>query len=172
MLDNLLLVACILIVIVTVTYIFYWNRVFGYSLSFLVRLVTWTQSSSAVWIDFGEQRGRVHLFGTKLCPICVGSVHLSLLAGRILFRNVRYHSSNQTVRIVNCQVSWRYWIRRPAEEEDLADDGIDGEDVSGKRTHASDLLINSSYICREIQPSQPPLSDPRFDGGCRVVYIQ
>ena len=62
----------------------------------------------------------------------IGSVHLSLLSGRILLRNVRYHSSNQTFRAVKCQISWRYWIRHAAEEEDLAEELGRGENDSGE----------------------------------------
>ncbi|KLO15399.1 hypothetical protein SCHPADRAFT_995885 [Schizopora paradoxa] len=100
MLDVVLLVACVLVALAAVLYIFFWNKLFALILSFVIRLVCWTRSG--IWIEFG-------------------SVHLSLLAGRILLKNVRYHSSNQTFRIVKCQFSWRYWIRTVAEEEDLVE---------------------------------------------------
>jgi len=48
-----------------------------------------------------------------------GSIHFSLIAGRILLKDVRYHSSNQTMKIVKAQIQWRYWIRRPTSEEEL-----------------------------------------------------
>jgi hypothetical protein len=48
-----------------------------------------------------------------------GSIHFSLLAGRLLLKDVRYHSSNQTVKIVKGQIQWRYWIRRPTSEEEI-----------------------------------------------------
>ncbi|THH07232.1 hypothetical protein EW145_g3529 [Phellinidium pouzarii] len=102
MLNGGLLAACIAIVFCSVAYFFFWNRIFGFIVGILFRLTLWTQSSSAIWVDFG-------------------SAHLSLVAGRIFLRDVRYHSSNQTFRIVKCQVTWRWWIRSPAEEEDLAD---------------------------------------------------
>ena len=46
-------------------------------------------------------------------------MHLSLRAGRLLFKDVRYHSSSQTIKIVKGQISWRYWIRAPTLAEDL-----------------------------------------------------
>lgn len=59
----------------------------------------------------------------------LGSIHISILAGRILVKDVAYHSSNQTVRIVKGQISWRYWIRVPADEDDLNHARVVGEDV-------------------------------------------
>jgi len=48
-----------------------------------------------------------------------GSIHFSLIAGRILFKNIRYYSSSQTIRIVKGQMQWRYWIRAPMDEIDF-----------------------------------------------------
>jgi hypothetical protein len=55
-----------------------------------------------------------------------------------MFRDLRYHSSNQTFKVVKCQVSWRYWIRRVAEEEDLADELL-GERSGGDGESAGEL---------------------------------
>jgi hypothetical protein len=56
----------------------------------------------------------------------LGSIHFSLLTGRILLKDVRYHSSNQTIKLVKGQIQWRYWIRRPTSEEEL--NSVRGED--------------------------------------------
>jgi hypothetical protein len=48
-----------------------------------------------------------------------GSVHFSILTGRILLKDVTYHSSNQTIKVVKGQLQWRYWIRRPTSEEEI-----------------------------------------------------
>lgn len=47
-------------------------------------------------------------------------------------KDVRYHSSNQTIRVVKGQVSWRYWIRAPAGDIDLSHARVLGEDVGGE----------------------------------------
>lgn len=57
-----------------------------------------------------------------------GSIHFSILAGRILLKDVRYHSSNMTVKVVTAQISWRYWLRVPATEDDLNNAHVGGED--------------------------------------------
>jgi hypothetical protein len=33
------------------------------------------------------------------------------LSGRILLKDFRYHSSNQSVKVVKVQLRWQYWIR-------------------------------------------------------------
>lgn len=57
----------------------------------------------------------------------IGSIHFAPLAGRLLLKDVRYHSSNQTVKIVKTQITWRYWIRRITTEEDLNNARVGGE---------------------------------------------
>lgn len=57
-----------------------------------------------------------------------GSVHFSLLSGRILLKDVCYHSSNQTINVVKAQITWRYWLRATATEDDLAQEHVGGED--------------------------------------------
>jgi len=42
-----------------------------------------------------------------------GAIHFSILTGRILVKDVRYHSSNQTIKIVKGQIQWKYWLRKP-----------------------------------------------------------
>ncbi|GJE95456.1 hypothetical protein PsYK624_116400 [Phanerochaete sordida] len=112
MLNYKLLIVCICIIIALTLYLFYWNRFVGFALTRTLRLLLWTQGKSAesIWVD-------------------VGSIHISILAGRILVKDVAYHSSNQTLRIVKGQISWRYWIRVPADEDDLNHARVVGEDV-------------------------------------------
>ncbi len=57
MLDIVLLVACVLIALAAVLYIFFWNKLFAAILSFIIRLGCWTRSG--IWIEFGQ------------CPHCV-----------------------------------------------------------------------------------------------------
>ncbi|KAK0195692.1 hypothetical protein F5146DRAFT_1101121 [Armillaria mellea] len=101
MLDNLVLIACICIGTATVIYIFYWSRLVAWLLGLVIRFLSWSQGASSIWVS-------------------IGSIHFSLLSGRILLKDIRYHSSNQTAKIVKCQIVWRYWVRKP-----LSKDGVD-----------------------------------------------
>ncbi|KAJ3826303.1 hypothetical protein F5880DRAFT_1610366 [Lentinula raphanica] len=100
MLNALLLTACICITLASFLYLFYFNRLIAWFIGLVIRLVYWNNGASSIWLEFG-------------------SVHFSILSGRILFKNVRYHSSNQTAKIVKAQIAWRYWIRRPTTEDEI-----------------------------------------------------
>ncbi|KZT11041.1 uncharacterized protein LAESUDRAFT_741340 [Laetiporus sulphureus 93-53] len=113
MLNVVLLVVAICVVVALILYLFFWNRLVALILSLIVRLALWNQDESSVWIS-------------------IGSIHFSVLMGRIAFKDLRYHSSNQTIRVVKGQISWRYWIRQPVEEEDLSHARVVGEDANHK----------------------------------------
>ncbi|KAH9935463.1 uncharacterized protein B0H18DRAFT_1114206 [Fomitopsis serialis] len=109
MLNIVLLIACVCTVILLLLYLFYWNRVVALIISVILRVAFWNQAESSIWLD-------------------IGSIQFSVIAGRIAFKNLRYYSSNQTIRVVKGQISWRYWLRRPAEEDDLSHAHVLGED--------------------------------------------
>ncbi|KIK67374.1 hypothetical protein GYMLUDRAFT_156567 [Collybiopsis luxurians FD-317 M1] len=116
MLNVVLLIACVCIAVAAFIYFFYFNRFISWILSLVLRLVYWNDGAHSVWLE-------------------IGSIHFSILSGRILLKDVRYHSSNQTAKIVKAQMAWRYWIRRPTTEEEIglslgAEDGHPSRDSS------------------------------------------
>ncbi|KZT28945.1 hypothetical protein NEOLEDRAFT_1057065 [Neolentinus lepideus HHB14362 ss-1] len=115
MLSYLLLIACVVIVVAVILYLFFWNRLIALILSLLLRVAFWNQGRSSIWVEFG-------------------AIHLSIIAGRLSFKNLRYHSGNQTIKIVKGQITWRYWIRSPAGEEDLRNSRIGGEDFGQSKS--------------------------------------
>ncbi|KAF9475774.1 hypothetical protein BDN70DRAFT_996181 [Pholiota conissans] len=106
--NRLLLVACISVVVALILYFFYWNRFLGFIIGQTIRVLLWNQDGSSLWVE-------------------IGSIHFSLLTGRILLKDIRYHSSNQTIKIVTGQIQWRYWTRYPTTEEEI--DSIRGDDT-------------------------------------------
>ncbi|KAL1942384.1 hypothetical protein VTO73DRAFT_5986 [Trametes versicolor] len=169
MLNVIELVVCVLIVVTLVFYFFFWNRFFGLLFSLLARFALWNQEESSVWVK-------------------LGSIHFSVLTGRILIKDLRYHSSNQTVRIVKGQISWRYWLRRPAEEEDLSHARVIGEDTPGKgkplacRVHISlqgfewfiyNRTAAFDNIVSQLDPDIPitPVPTPVPEGAASVRKI-
>ncbi|KAG8952761.1 hypothetical protein FRC04_003684 [Tulasnella sp. 424] len=90
-LNWLLLVLCIVIVIVVSFFLFYFNRLVAWTFAFFIRVFFW--KSSNVWLE------------------CEG-LQLSLLAGRIFIKDLRYHSRNESIRILKCHITWRYWLWR------------------------------------------------------------
>ncbi|KAM0754575.1 hypothetical protein T439DRAFT_352583 [Meredithblackwellia eburnea MCA 4105] len=98
LLNWLFLVENIVVVILVIFIFFYLNRVFGVVLAALIRFFTWRWSNA--YID-------------------VGSLQFSLLGGKIVFSDLRYISRNQSFRIIEGRISWRYWLWRVRSEEDL-----------------------------------------------------
>ncbi|KAF9465079.1 hypothetical protein BDZ94DRAFT_1351083 [Collybia nuda] len=100
MFNRLLLISCICIVIALILYFFHWNRFIGFLIGRAIRVLYWNDEASSIWVE-------------------IGSIHFSLIGGRILLKDTHYHSSNQTIKVVKGQVQWRYWIRRPTSEEEI-----------------------------------------------------
>lgn len=63
----------------------------GFLVSYIIRAFTWHRYKAYIQVD---------------------SIQVSVLAGRILFKNFRYQSRNQSVYIIKGHITWRYWLRR------------------------------------------------------------
>lgn len=46
------------------------------------------------------------------------SIRVSLLGGRILFKNLRYLSTNQSISIIKGHIAIRYWLFNVRKSED------------------------------------------------------
>lgn len=126
MLRIYLLLSCICVLIGSVFYIFYLNRIISGFISLLLRVKYWRKGGSSIWVHIG--RFSIELDTAAYSRQLPGSIHFSILAGRILLKDVKYHSSNITVKVVTAQISWRYWLRVPATEDDLNNAHVGGED--------------------------------------------
>ncbi|RDW92165.1 hypothetical protein BP5796_01559 [Coleophoma crateriformis] len=76
--------------IVTLFFLFYFNRVFATLISYGIR--AWTWHKYRVYID-------------------IQAIQISLLGGRIFFKGIRYHGNNETILIHSGFVTWTYWLR-------------------------------------------------------------
>ncbi|KAH6910366.1 hypothetical protein BKA70DRAFT_122091 [Coprinopsis sp. MPI-PUGE-AT-0042] len=103
MFSSLLLVAVVCVTLALILYFFYFNRFVAFIIGQIIRVLYWNQEASSIWVE-------------------IGAIHFSIPAGRILFKDLRYHSSNQTIKVVKGQIQWRYWIRRPAAEDAMGRD--------------------------------------------------
>jgi hypothetical protein len=93
-----LLIELTAIVIASSAFFFYFNRLCGWLAGYVLRLLFW-------------KRFNVY--------VTIGSLQLSLLAGRISFRDLEYHSSNISARALHGHVTWRYWRFRTKQNEDV-----------------------------------------------------
>ena len=73
------------------------------------------------------------------------SLQIAPLGGRILFKNFRYHSRNQSITVLHGFISFRYWLWNVrTEDEPIPEDSgfsKDGGTTKGKYL-ISDVLIN------------------------------
>jgi hypothetical protein len=93
--------------ILTVFFLFYFNRLFATIVSYAIRAYTWRTFHA--YID-------------------ITSLQISLLGGRIFFKDIRYHGHNETILVHGGYITWNYWLRRVRDagvyaNEDLAADG-------------------------------------------------
>ena len=88
---RVFLIELAVVVVVVIFLLFFFNRVFGFCVSYLIRTYTWHRYKAYIHIE---------------------AIQLSFLAGRILFKNFRYQSRNESVYILKGHITWRYWLRR------------------------------------------------------------
>ncbi|CAE6514246.1 unnamed protein product [Rhizoctonia solani] len=119
-LNWLLLVLCLVIVILVSFFIFYWNRFLGWMLGRGLRFLWWKRYN--MWIE---------------CQ----SIQFAFLAGRILLKDVQYHSSNMSIRVLHCHITWRYWLWNTREGEDIQYDHAVGEEVKKSTSSQNDVEL-------------------------------
>ncbi|KAM3161011.1 Protein CSF1 [Lachancea thermotolerans] len=83
------LVDWVLILSVSLLGAFYFGRVFGYTLTFLLEWLAW-------------KRYKV--------KISIQSLKISFLGGRIFFKNLTVVTQNQTFSFLQGSITWRYWL--------------------------------------------------------------
>ncbi|EJD45633.1 hypothetical protein AURDEDRAFT_165486 [Auricularia subglabra TFB-10046 SS5] len=113
------------VVLLIIFYAFYLNRVLAWLVAAGLRLRLWDPTSSP---------GSIH--------VSLEAVQFSLLSGRLLLKDLRYHSSNQSFRIVKMKITWKYWLWRTRQ-------GIDAQlDNPGESDQARRYQKDSTLPCR------------------------
>lgn len=77
--------------ILTIFFLFYFNRLFATLVSYGIRAYTWRTFNA--YID-------------------ITSLQISLLGGRLFFKDIRYHGHNETILVHGGYITWNYWLRR------------------------------------------------------------
>ncbi|KAH0539127.1 hypothetical protein FGG08_004298 [Glutinoglossum americanum] len=77
--------------VLTLFFLFYFNRLFATLVSYGIRAYTWHRYR--VWID-------------------IQALQISLLGGRVFFKGFRYHGDNETILVHGGYITWRYWLRK------------------------------------------------------------
>ena len=81
------LIEILIVVVLAVFFLFYFNRIFATLVSFAIRAYTWNQYKAYIDIE---------------------ALQISLLGGRIFFKSIRYHAHNVTLFVYEGHVTWRY----------------------------------------------------------------
>ncbi|RMD40851.1 hypothetical protein DV735_g4267, partial [Chaetothyriales sp. CBS 134920] len=117
-------VVCILLVN---WFLFYFNRLCGTVVSFLIRTYTWHRYRA--WID-------------------IGAIQLSLLGGRLFIKQLRYHAENETILIQQGFITWRYWMPYGRQVDLLPTSNADVDETDPKADASSERTgsIKSSRI--------------------------
>jgi hypothetical protein len=87
--------------ILTIFFLFYFNRLFATLVSYGIRAYTWRTFHA--YID-------------------ITSLQISLLGGRIFFKDLRYHGHNETILVHGGHITWNYWLRRVRDAGVYTDD--------------------------------------------------
>ncbi|MCJ1355783.1 MAG: hypothetical protein MMC33_005775 [Icmadophila ericetorum] len=115
---------------VTLIFLFYFNRIFAFFVSLIIRWYSWR--TYKVYISFE-------------------SLQVSLLAGRLFFKGARYHGENETVLIQDGYITWRYWLRRVKDNSLSEDKAKAGGTAGGRRFSGGEQgghVLQSELPCR------------------------
>lgn len=56
MLNYEILIICLSIIVGLIIYLFYFNRILGFIIGRILRLLFWNQGESSIWVHVGEYR--------------------------------------------------------------------------------------------------------------------
>jgi len=119
---RVFLVELLICGILTIFFLFYFNRLFATLVAYAIRAYTWRAFDA--YID-------------------ITALQISLLGGRLFFKDIRYHGHNETILIHGGYITWNYWLRRVKDAGVYTDqDPAPGDDDSG--SHNSTTTRNSS----------------------------
>lgn len=123
--------------ILALFFLFYFNRLFATGLGYAIRFYTW------------------HKYGAY---IDVSALQISLLGGRIFFKNIRYHAHNVTVFVYEGNITWRYWLRsvqeaelfapinRPRQEQDSSSESKSQDEVRSSSDEKGEKKTRSRSV--------------------------
>jgi hypothetical protein len=89
--GRVFLVELLICGILSIFFLFYFNRLFATLVSYGIRAYTWR--TFGAYID-------------------INSLQISLLGGRLFFKHIRYHGHNETIVVHGGHITWNYWLRR------------------------------------------------------------
>ncbi|EMD62359.1 hypothetical protein COCSADRAFT_120949 [Bipolaris sorokiniana ND90Pr] len=133
--NWIFLVELLICGILTIFFLFYFNRLFATLAAYAIRAYTWRAFNA--YID-------------------ITALQVSLLGGRLFFKEIRYHGHNETILVHGGYITWNYWLRR------VKDAGVYTDDSSAS---GSDSASYSSSTSRTRSGSASGNVDKAEKGG-------
>lgn len=97
------LIEILVVGILALFFLFYFNRLFATIISYAIRFYTWRKFKT--YVD-------------------ISALQISLLGGRLFFKSIRYHGHNITLYVYEGHVTWRYWLRLVQDAEVFLDQDL------------------------------------------------
>ncbi|EME86638.1 uncharacterized protein MYCFIDRAFT_113885, partial [Pseudocercospora fijiensis CIRAD86] len=148
------LIWILVIGILSLFFLFYFNRLFATAVSYGIRAYTWYKFKA--YID-------------------ISALQISLLGGRVFFKSIRYHAHNVTVYVYEGHVTWRYWLPRVQEAEVFQEEEIgprnkqrSSSTAAGERDEKSSSDEKPRARSRSIGKEEKGGGKPRKELPCRI----
>lgn len=149
------LIEVLVIGILSLFFLFYFNRVFAATVSYAIRAYTWRKHKA--YID-------------------ISALQISLLGGRIFFKSIRYHAHNVTVYVYEGNITWRYWLRlvqvaEVFQEEDLSSSGKQrsSSPPENEKESLNDNDEKTRTRSRSIGKEEKASTKPKKELPCRIA---
>ncbi|KAH7371402.1 hypothetical protein BKA66DRAFT_572895 [Pyrenochaeta sp. MPI-SDFR-AT-0127] len=135
--------------ILTIFFLFYFNRLFATVISYGIRAYTWRTFHA--YID-------------------ITSLQISPLGGRIFFKDIRYHAHNETILIHGGHITWNYWLRRVRNAGVYTDDEppADGSSHQTPSTSRSRSASQSGSRSRNVDRAEKGGKQTPKQLPCRI----
>ncbi|QDS70918.1 hypothetical protein FKW77_006598 [Venturia effusa] len=129
--NWVLLLELIICGILSIFFLGYLDRLFATLISYAIRAYTWR--SFHAYID-------------------IQALQLSLLGGRIFFKDLRYHAHNETIVVHSGYITWNYWVRK------VRDPQIYAEHVktAKRKSSGNSSGTRSTSLGRAERGGEPP----------------
>lgn len=135
----------------SILFVFFFNRLFASLVTYAIRAYTW------------------HYYRVY---INIQALQISLLAGRIFFKSVRYHGQNETILVHEGYITWQYWLRHVQELDPHTSHKVfqpDSPDVSSEED-AKDARREDTHSGREAANQEEVVAERKIkDLPCRVL---
>jgi hypothetical protein len=136
--------------VLTIFFLFYFNRLFATLVSYAIRAYSWRAFNAYVDIT-----------GLQISP----------LGGRLFFKDIRYHGHNETVLIHGGHVTWNYWLRRvraAAVYADIDDESEDDPSDDNSSHSPSSIGGPSPSRKRNVDKAEKGGKQPPKQLPCRI----